>query len=286
MKLAYNPLPWAMSNGSFDHELIPPLDRLAGILLPAGFAAIQSDIPPGTTAATFRDALLAAGLAPGPGYFSAPFDDTDQLPAIIERAARAAADQATLGLTEIFLACALNSVRAERPGVGIEADGDRVQRIAAAIGRASERMLAEGITPCLHPHVGTWIETEDEADAVLAAVDRRALLVGPDNGHLIWAGADPAAFTARHADRVGAVHVKDIRLGVLAQCRERGAGFHASVEAHVCTEPGRGDADLAGFLGALPAGFAGWMVVEVDCFDLPARESVAAAGDWARSVLA
>ena len=33
--------------------------------------------------------------------------------------------------------------------------------------------------------------------------------VGPDTGHLRWAGIDPAPFIRRYADRMGGIHIKD-----------------------------------------------------------------------------
>jgi hypothetical protein len=45
----------------------------------------------------------------------------------------------------------------------------------------------------LHPHVGTWIETEQEMESVLAAVPNTALRFRPDTGHLTWAGMDAVA---------------------------------------------------------------------------------------------
>jgi inosose dehydratase len=54
------------------------------------------------------------------------------------------------------------------------------------------------------------------------------------------------------------------------------------MRAHIWAEPGRGDSDLDGLLDALGPSFGGWIVIEVDAFDLPTpEESVAAAGAWA-----
>jgi inosose dehydratase len=281
-EVAYNPLPWALAGGGFDPGAVPPLRELGEKLRAAGFDAIQADVPEGVTAAEFGRQLDAAGLRPAPGYFHAAFESGDEL----EAARRVAAQQAELGLTEVFLACALNDVRVARPGTGTGHDADRLARIAEHIGRAARAMAAEGVRPCLHPHVGTWIETAGEAEAVLDAVDPAHLLLGPDNGHLAWAGADPVAFVARHADRVGALHVKDVHQDALEASRRRGDDFFAALRAHVVAEPGRGDSDLAGLLAALGDGFAGWIVIEVDVFDLPTpEESVAAAGAWVRDVL-
>lgn len=63
-------------------------------------------------------------------------------------------------------------------------------RIAEGLGKAAAAMAAEEVVPRLHAHVGTNIETGEEVDFVLEHVDDRVLLVGPDTGHLSWAGVD------------------------------------------------------------------------------------------------
>ena len=61
----------------------------------------------------------------------------------------------------------------------------------------AQAITAEGLTPCFHPHVGSWIETEHEVRTLLDAVDARDLSFGPDTGHLFWGGSDPAELVGR-----------------------------------------------------------------------------------------
>jgi inosose dehydratase len=283
IRVAYNPLPWGMTPDGYDATRVPPLEEIAPLLLAAGFGAIQADVPEGRRAEDFAASLAAVGLAPAPGYFSAPFADPDRRAVTLERARRVASDQAALGLTEVFLADQRNAQRSARPGMGAAYERDRLERVTEHVAAAAEAITAEGVRPCLHPHVGTWIETAEEAEHVLACVPQEHLLLGPDSGHLAWAGADPAGFVRRHASRVGALHVKDLRLDVLAASRDGGWDFLDALFRHVVTEPGRGGLDLSAMLDAVGPEFTGWVVVEVDVFDLPtAAESVAAAGAWAR----
>lgn len=131
--------------------------------------------------------------------------------------------------------------------------------------------------PCLHAHVGTQIETVAEAEFVLDRVSPDILLVGPDTGHLSWAGADLEVFLTRHAGRVGAVHIKDYRRSVADHVRIAGKGYHDAGAAHIWTEPGRGSIDLDAALEALHS-FDGWFVVEVDIADQPTVEQSARLG--------
>jgi inosose dehydratase len=286
-RIAYNPLPWGMTPEGFDATRVPPLEEIAPVLLGAGFGAIQADVPEGGRVEDFAASLAAVGLAPAPGYFSAPFADPQRLAVTLERARRVAAGQAALGLTEVFLADERNALRSARPGMGAAYERDRLEQVTEHVAAAAEAISAEGVRPCLHPHVGTWIETAVEAEHILASVTADHLLLGPDSGHLAWAGADPAAFVRRYASRVGAVHVKDVHLDALAAARNDGCGFLDALFRHVVTEPGRGGLDLSAMLDALGPGFGGWVVVEVDVFDLPTpAESIAAAGAWAGRSLA
>ncbi|MFI6681590.1 hypothetical protein [Kribbella sp. NPDC050470] len=61
-------------------------------------------------------------------------------------------------------------------------------KVVDGVGVAAEAITSEGVTPALHPHVGSTIETEPEIRAVLDAVPASILSFGPDTGHLAWAG--------------------------------------------------------------------------------------------------
>jgi inosose dehydratase len=138
------------------------------------------------------------------------------------------------------------------------------------------------VTPCFHPHVGSWIETEHEVRAMLDSVDASVLSFGPDTGHLFWAGMNPAAMIADYAPRVGAVHLKDVHRPAAVRAREQGDDYMgATVTRHVWTEPGRGDVDFRAVFAALPSSYDGWFVVEVDVPDLPTKEeSTAQSARW------
>lgn len=286
-RVAYNPLPWIVGPEGFDPGRMPGPAELAQVLLPAGFTAVQADVPEATAAAAFGAQLADAGLRPAPAYFQADLADPSAAPAAAEAARRFAAGQRELGLGEAVLACTLTPERLAHPGEGRDADDERIARIAEQAGALAAVMAQEGVRACLHPHAGTWVETAEECDAVLAATDPSLLLLAPDNGHLAWAGTDPAAYVAQHAERVGVVHLKDFRRDRIAAARARGDGLLEAMQAGIWTEPGRGDADLGALLAALGPGFGGWIVIEVDLFDLPTpAQSVAAAGAWAAGHLA
>lgn len=148
---------------------------------------------------------------------------------------------------------------------------------------SQERIRLASSIPALHPHVGTWVEIEPEVDAVLAAVPDTILGFGPDTGHLTWAGMHAAAVMDRHADRIAAVHLKDVRLNQAAEANAAGADYTGSTRGpnQVWTEPGRSDVDLVNALARLPSDFAGWVIVEVDVPEAPSSlESTQISARW------
>lgn len=283
-RMAYNPLSFVLTAEGFKPELAPPLPQILNIVREAGYDGIHSDIPAGMTPKAYLDLLAEHQLVPAPGYFQSQFDNQETLAATIETARRLAADHAQLGLNRIFIAEQFGAEprRIDIPAQGVADDAERLSRIADGLAQVAQVMAGEGIVPCLHAHVGTRIETVEETEFVLDRIGSDILLVGPDTGHLSWAGADLNAFLARHAGRVGAVHIKDYRRDVAARINAEGQGYHAAGAAHIWTEPGRGSIDLEAALAAL-AGFDGWFIVEVDIADQPTvPESAIVAARWLR----
>ncbi|MGW3418217.1 sugar phosphate isomerase/epimerase family protein [Streptomyces phaeochromogenes] len=281
-RIGINPLPWYLTADGirFGRELLPGVYQE---VKEVGFDAVQADVPEGMSAREFRALLSAHGLDPAPGYFSAGFEEP-----VAEQARRHAAQQAELGLTEVFVAPAFTPERRAHPAMGHGHDPARLARMTEHLATACEAITAEGLRPCLHPHVGTWIETEQEIRTVLDAVDPALLAFGPDTGHLHWAGADPVALVRDYADRIAAVHIKDVHTAAAVRnTAEAGDYTAATFGHHVWTEPGRGDVDLAGLLAALPPRFDGWYVIEVDVPDSGGdpKSSAEVSWDWVRTNL-
>jgi inosose dehydratase len=279
--VAFNPLPWFFIGGGFNRAAAPPIDAIYREIRDAGFGAVHAEVPEGMSVDAYRKLLSEVGLEPAPGYFSAAFSNSAAIPGATEAAKRAANEHAQLGLNRIFIADGFGAPpRVETPAQGAGADPARLQTIIDNLAQVAGAMTAEGVMPCLHQHVGTWIESPEETTTVLDSVPENVLLFGPDTGHLAWAGADPAELIRRYRSRVGAVHLKDLRRQVA-----EGRDYREAGAAHVWTEPGRGDVDFDSVLQAL-SGFDGWYVVEVDVPDQPtAKECAVVSATWVRQHL-
>jgi inosose dehydratase len=132
----------------------------------------------------------------------------------------------------------------------------------ANLDRITDRAEERGVIACVHPHVGTMVETGEETERVLAG-SRVGLCV--DTGHLMVGGADPVALTARHPDRVVHVHLKDVDGTMAAKVLDGAITFGEAVRDGMFRPLGDGDVDIAAMVRTLEdAGYRGWYVLEQD----------------------
>ena len=128
------------------------------------------------------------------------------------------------------------------------------------------RLAAESdMRLCYHHHMGTGVMTRAEVDRLMADTDAEVVHLLLDTGHLFWAGDDPLDMTRAYADRIGHVHLKDIRKDVLDRCMARRMSFLESVVEGAFTVPGDGVIDFRPILQTLSdAGYQGWLMVEAE----------------------
>jgi len=132
----------------------------------------------------------------------------------------------------------------------------------ANLDRITDRAEARGVVACVHPHVGTMVETGQETERVLGG-SRVGLCV--DTGHLLVGGADPVALTARYPDRVVHVHLKDVDSRLASQVIGGKLSFSDAVRRGIFRPLGEGDVDIATLVRTLEnSGYQGWYVLEQD----------------------
>jgi inosose dehydratase len=119
-----------------------------------------------------------------------------------------------------------------------------------------------GLEQVLHPHVQTLVETKDDIARVLDSCDVHFCL---DTGHIAFGGQDPVEFAKMAFERVGHVHLKDIRLDMVPAVLRREVSLMAATQAGVFTTLGDGDVDILGVVQTLESsGYRGWYVIEQD----------------------
>jgi len=258
-RIAANPIPYWADAGKTREVFEQAFRDLQGI----GFTAVKADVPAGMDAGEYARWIAGFGLSPSLSLFSSPLDETVDMAQVLQDAQRFAATQADLGLDRTMISSMSLPARLANPAVGADFDPSRLERAIENAGRVCEVLIAEGIRPLHHSHVGGVFETEQEITALLDTLGPDVIGFGPDTGHLRWAGIDPASLIERYADRVGGIHLKDVHPDHLAT---PGAADYrtTSTSGRLWAEPGRGVLDLPAVLAALPEDYDGDWMIEVD----------------------
>ena len=81
--------------------------------------------------------------------------------------------------------------------------------VVSMINEVAKTAAGEGLTPVLHQHTGTCVETRDETYDVLHAADTNVLKFGPDVGQLTKGGADAVQVVKDFLPIVHHMHLKD-----------------------------------------------------------------------------
>ena len=116
-----------------------------------------------------------------------------------------------------------------------------------------------------HQHMGTGVQTETELDRLMHNTDPAYVDLLFDTAHIVFAGMNPLEIIQRHGDRIGHVHLKDIRLRILDSVKDKQMSFLDCVRAGAFTVPGDGDLSMKPITDALiKDGFDGWFVVEAE----------------------
>ncbi|GAB3580046.1 TIM barrel protein [Calidifontibacter terrae] len=119
-----------------------------------------------------------------------------------------------------------------------------------------------GLRATLHPHVGTMIESGADAQRVL---EGSSIALCLDTGHLLIGGGDPVKLAEHAPDRIGHVHLKDVRLELATAVREGRMTYADAVRAGMYVPLGHGDVPIARIVEQLEdSGYNGWYVLEQD----------------------
>ena len=285
-RVAANPIPYWSRGGVTDkspavfEEAFRDFQRI-------GFTAVKADIPEGMTADSYLEWISGYGLAPALSLFSSPFDATVDIADVLEAAKKFGADQASLGQDRAMISSMAIPERMTRPAVGAAFDADRLELAIENAGAACAVLIAEGIKPLHHSHIGGVFETEFEITSLLDTLGPDLIGFGPDTGHLRWAGIDPVAMIERYADRIGGIHIKDVYADHLDLDGSAVLSYReAAASKRLWAEPGRGILDFAAIVAAIPADYDGDFMIEVDEPSVDSvYESHRISFEWARSAL-
>ena len=133
------------------------------------------------------------------------------------------------------------------------------------LNRLGKAAADRGFKLCFHHHMGTVVQTAEETDRMMANTDPRYVFLCYDTGHFTFAGEDPLAMLKKYVDRIGHVHLKDMRLPVVEEARKNHWSFLQAVRNGAFTVPGDGNVDFDPVFKVLSdAGYQGWLLVEAE----------------------
>ncbi len=236
----------------------------------AGYTAIEYNPLFGDDPATLNREAEARGIAWCGTYqpvdlVSGPLDDA-QLDEIELLAGRLVA----IGCNDMVVA---EPGRPERIAIAgqVPANGssslppDAWPTVAANLHAVGAVARKQGVDVHFHNHVGTWIETPAEVDALLEHLDTDLVDLCFDTGHYSYGGGDALAFLRENSGLIGYLHLKDVDAGVLEQAQANGWSFLEALRHVIFSRLGEGSAEIPAVLETLVAsGFDGWVVVEQD----------------------
>ncbi|MFF4758276.1 sugar phosphate isomerase/epimerase family protein [Streptomyces sp. NPDC001292] len=144
------------------------------------------------------------------------------------------------------------------------------ERLARLSERAVAMARSYGLRPSFHPHISTYVESPWEVERLLELTEVGLTL---DIAHIQLAGGDPVECLRAWRERINHVHVKDVRMAVLADAKAAGRTDFDEWWADVCVPFGEGDVDIDGFLAELlRGGYRDWLLVEQDRAPTPADQ--------------
>jgi inosose dehydratase len=148
---------------------------------------------------SFRELLARYGLPLGSVYCNTGFVDPADAGGDVEQVLRWAQLAKQLGAQTVVLQGA-----GKRPPPGYD-----YRALAGVFSDIGHRVQDIGMIAAIHPHTGTLIETREEIDAVMGAVDPQAVFFAPDTGQIVKGGSDIMQVLGAYGALVRHVHLKD-----------------------------------------------------------------------------
>lgn len=122
-----------------------------------------------------------------------------------------------------------------------------------------------GFKLCFHHHMATVVQTMNETKRLMENTAPGKVYLCYDTGHFTFSEEDAVAAARMFGDRIGHVHLKDIRKDKMAAAYDQGYKFRKAVLEGCFTIPGDGFIDYDGVFAELQkVGYQGWFIVEAE----------------------
>jgi inosose dehydratase len=232
--------------------------------------------------AAFQELLAARNLRLSALYGGGRFSDPARREEIVAYNTRLAHFLAALGVDRLVFG----------PGGPRNSGGTTLEELreaAQTINEAARACYELGVLACVHPHLGTEIETEPEIETIMELTDSRYVFFCPDCAHLTGAEIDVPLLIRRYGERMRYMHIKDLRAGAIEERRNRNAGMQVTEGTErlpIFCELGRGIIDFGPIMDALhDISYNDWITVEIDVSSTTPKESLSICRDYLRDRL-
>lgn len=159
------------------------------------------------------------------------------------------------------------------------------ERLCQGLNKLGKAALDRGFKLCFHHHMGTGVQTIAETERMLESTDPDYVFLCYDTGHFAFSGEDPLYILKKYPQRIGHVHLKDLRADVAKKATLEKWSFLKSVREGSFTVPGDGDVDFDAVFEQLEkSGYEGWFLVEAE--QDPAKANPFKYAKMARSFIA
>jgi len=224
-----------------------------------------------TDSAALDRELKSRGLALGSSFVPLPLADPRRRDRCVATSLAVARLLATQAVRELIVAGEEDPQRAliagrvpedGKAGWSDEQWGEAVATLHAVAGALRDEL---GMRVVVHHHAGTFLETPDEIDRLMADTDPGLVGLLLDTGHCVYGGGDPVDLVKRHGDRIRYVHLKDVRAEELQRVATTGIAMEEAWRRGIFCPLGEGVVDFPQVVTSLRGrGYTGWMIVEQD----------------------
>jgi inosose dehydratase len=138
-------------------------------------------------------------------------------------------------------------------------------RLCEGLNKLGKVAVNHGFKLCFHHHMGTGVQTIAETERLMENTDKNLVFLCYDTGHFTFSGENPLYILKKYPDRIGHVHLKDVREDVLNKATQGKWSFLKSVREGTFTVPGDGCVDFTSVFAELEkCGYEGWLLVEAE----------------------
>jgi inosose dehydratase len=265
-QLAASPVSWGVDFPDLEEEV--ESDRVLNEIAALGFPAVELGPLDFVEPSEWRSTLESHRLAAVGTWAVVDLHTRSEREATLAVARETASVVSAAGGELIIVIDSVSDVRAAtagRSGAAPRLDGAGWSGFCETVADVAAICSTAGLRAAFHPHVGTYVEFEDEVERLLSAAPDLGVELCIDTGHSAYAGIDPAQLIHRCGEAVGHVHLKDVDQAVLRRARARCLAFWDAVAAGIFCPLGKGVVDFSEVFSALASvGYERYATIEQD----------------------